>query len=262
MLSRYPTSRAVRRASLEELAACRYVKKQYKVGVKTAGEIQCLARKSAASSVGPGIGFAIQSLAANLLRLQGEIEAFNEKIEELYDLSPATKLTTIPGIAGLSAAVIESEIKSISRFSTAKRLVGYIGAYPELRQSGVSSNPHPKMTHKGNRYLNQAIYMCVLNAISPTAEDNTIKHYYYHLISTGKNRMVSIGSCMRKLIYIIYAILVSGKPYRPDYEFPEGSFEVRFIDRKTGAFLKENQISACPTVVPIKCKRRKKETAP
>lgn len=263
VISRYPTAGRVKEAEEEELAACRYGKRNYHVGIKTARKIKELSLKSVASSVGEGVGFSIQSMAANLLRLQGEIDAFNAKIEQLYNESPATTLTTIPGIAGLSAAVIESEIKNISRFKHPKKLVGYIGAYPQLRQSGVSFNPHPRMTHKGNRYLNQAIYMCVLNAISPNAADNTIKHYYYRLISSGKNRMVAIGSCMRKMIHIVYAILVTGKNYRPDYEFPKGSYEVRFIDRKTANFLKEDEISDCPTVVAIKYKTgREKKAAP
>jgi len=260
VLSRYPTAGHVRRASVAEIARLRYGKRCWRVGRATAVQLKKLAERSAASYVGPGVGFTIQSLAANLLRLREETIAFEEKIDELYCKNPATKLITIPGIAGLSAAVIESEVKNISRFKTAEDLVGYAGAYPEIRQSGVSSNPKPRMTHKGNRYLNQTIYMCVLNAISPRAPESAIKHYYYRLIASGKDRMVAIGSCMRKLLHIIHAILTTGKPYRVDYEFPVGTFQVRFVDRKTARYLTEDEISTSTTVIPIKYKG--KVTAP
>ncbi len=56
-----------------------------------------------------------------------------------------------------------------------------------------------------------AVYMCVLSAVSPKAADNPIKHMCWRRVAQGKERMVAIGSCMRKMNHIIFGILMSGK---------------------------------------------------
>ena len=125
------------------------------------------------------------------------------------------------------------------------------------------------MTKCGNRYLNHAVYMCVLAAISPKAPDSPVKHMYWRQVAQGKERMVALGSCMRKMNHIIFGILMSGKPFEASYEFPEDSFEVRFVDRETGCVVPEELAASCETVVAVrwkraaapKPKRRKKEVA-
>jgi hypothetical protein len=46
---------------------------------------------------------------------------------------------TIPGIAELLGLTIASEIGDISRFPSARKLVGYAGLAPRIKQSGQSS---------------------------------------------------------------------------------------------------------------------------
>jgi transposase IS116/IS110/IS902 family protein len=48
-------------------------------------------------------------------------------------------LTTIPGVAELLGLTLASEIGDIARFPTAKKLVGYSGLTPTIKQSGQSS---------------------------------------------------------------------------------------------------------------------------
>jgi len=255
LLMHFPTAYEVRRAEVSEIASLTFGKKDSRLGEKFAREAKELAVRSCASQEGPGIGFALRSIAANLLRIREELSALEEKIAELYQAFPATPLFTIPGISPLQAAVMEAEIKSVGRFPSAKHLVGYVGAYPELRESGDSRLGKPRMTRKGNRYLNQAVYLSVLAAISPRSPDNTIKHFYWSKVAEGKERMVALGSAMRKLTHIIYGVLMSGKPYDPAYEYPEEGFEVRFVDREKGCFIEEKDLSFCEKVMPIRYKR-------
>ncbi|MDY6796876.1 MAG: hypothetical protein SWK76_16580 [Actinomycetota bacterium] len=111
------------------------------------------------------------------------------------------------------------------------------------------------MTKKGNRYLNQTIYMCVLAQVSPNAPDNPIKHHYWRKIAQGKERMVAIGSCMGKLVGLIYGILTSGKPFDPEYGFGDGNFDVRFVDRNTGCVVPEEEAVSSDDVVAVRWKR-------
>jgi hypothetical protein len=111
------------------------------------------------------------------------------------------------------------------------------------------------MTRKGNRYLNQAVYLSVLAAISPRSPDNAIKHFYCSKVAKGKDRMVALGPSMRKLTHIIYGVLMSGKRYDPAYEYPEEGFEIRFVDREKGCLVAEKDLSSLKKVMPIRYKR-------
>lgn len=255
VLSRFPTAADIATARVDRIASIRYGKKKWSVGRDFSEEIKALSKNSSASRTGPGIGFALVSVAANILRLRVEMRLFEDKIEELYSECPATTLITIPGISALSAAIIESEIKNIARFRTGRKLNGYVGAYPELYESGKLKLSSPRMTKKGNRYLNQTIYMCVLAQVSPKISDNPIKHHYWRQVAQGKDRMVAIGSCMRKLVNLIYGILSSGNPFDPEYEFRKGNFDVRFVDRETGCVVPEEEAVLSDTVVAVRWKR-------
>ncbi len=48
-------------------------------------------------------------------------------------------LATIPGIAELLGLTIASEIGDIARFPSARKLIGYAGLAPRIKQSGQSS---------------------------------------------------------------------------------------------------------------------------
>jgi transposase len=50
----------------------------------------------------------------------------------------AKLLMTIPGVAELLGATIASELDGITRFPSARRLVGYSGLSPRIKQSGQS----------------------------------------------------------------------------------------------------------------------------
>src|SRR5262249_38126287 len=50
----------------------------------------------------------------------------------------AKLLMTIPGVAELLGLTIASEIGEISRFASARKLVGYSGLTPRIKQSGQS----------------------------------------------------------------------------------------------------------------------------
>ena len=52
----------------------------------------------------------------------------------------ASLLMTIPGVAELLALTLAAEIGDISRFPSPRKLVGYAGLAPRVKQSGQSSH--------------------------------------------------------------------------------------------------------------------------
>jgi transposase len=54
---------------------------------------------------------------------------------------------TVPGIGWVLAFTIAAEIGDITRFPSAKQLVGYTGLCPRVRQSGDSDRRGPLSKH-------------------------------------------------------------------------------------------------------------------
>lgn len=72
-------------------------------------------------------------------------------------------LVTVPGIGHILAYTIAAEIGDISRFSSAKKLVGYTGLVPRVNQSGSRDLRGP-LTRSGPRYLRWALIEAAVHA--------------------------------------------------------------------------------------------------
>jgi transposase len=93
----------------------------------------------------------VEHMAARVLRLE-------QAITEAVKLAPAEiqqvvrGLQALRGIAEISAVTIVSELGSISRFESARQLMGYSGAVPREDSSGKSTRRGP-ITKTGNAHL-------------------------------------------------------------------------------------------------------------
>lgn len=80
-----------------------------------------------------------------------EIEAIDARLCEWVSASPqAKRLMTIPGIGVGAAAALMAAIGDISRFSSPRKLVAYLGLDAKVRQSGESAAQHGRISKRGN----------------------------------------------------------------------------------------------------------------
>ena len=146
-----------------------------------------------------------------------EIKKTETQMKRIVEQSPELKrdvtlLETIYGVAFITATVILAELGDLRRFNLARQLTAYAGLCPRLFQSGSSVNGHPHLSKHGNSRARQALYLAAVTAIRGKSD---LQHIYKSLIEKGKPRMVALGVIMRKLLTIMRAILISGKPYNP-----------------------------------------------
>jgi transposase len=73
-------------------------------------------------------------------------------------------LLTVPGIGWVLAFTIAAEIGDITRFPSARKLVGYTGLCPRVRQSGDSDRRGP-LSKQGPRYLRWAMLEATMHAL-------------------------------------------------------------------------------------------------
>jgi transposase len=160
-----------------------------------------------------------ETLEAHIAFLDEQINRLTQRIRDHIDHHPDLKqqkdlLTSIPGIADVTATKLLAEIPSLERFQGASQLAAYAGLTPRQHQSGSSVFRRGCMVKTGNAHLRRALYMPALVALR---WNPVIRVFADRLRERGKHKMVIVGAVMRKLPQIIYGVLSSGMPFDPSY---------------------------------------------
>jgi transposase len=160
-----------------------------------------------------------ETLEAHIAFLDEQINRLTQRIRDHIDHHPDLKqqkdlLTSIPGIADVTATKLLAEIPSLERFQGASQLAAYAGLTPRQHQSGSSVFRRGCMVKTGNAHLRRALYMPALVALR---WNPVIRVFADRLRERGKHKMVIVGAVMRKLLQIIYGVLSSGMPFDPSY---------------------------------------------
>ena len=123
----------------------------------------------------------------------------------------ARLLMTIPGIAELLALTIASEIGDIARFPNARKLVGYSGLNPRIKQSGQSARVG-RMSKAGPDTLRWATVEAAQQAWRPN-------NPWYELYSDIKRRHSKANpanaAVARKILIASWRILNRNQPFKP-----------------------------------------------
>jgi transposase len=134
----------------------------------------------------------------------------NEQLKQQHEL-----LTSIPGIADRSAAIILAELPDIAKLHSAKQLTAYAGLTPQQLQSG-NSKKERGLIKLGNKRLRNALFF-------PAMVGQRFNRFLIELTQRLQSRekpaskKTIIGACMRKLLVLVYGVLKSQKPFDPDY---------------------------------------------
>lgn len=121
----------------------------------------------------------------------------------------AKLLTTIPGIAALSALTILAEIGDVGRFLSAAQLVSFAGLSPRVRSSG-GKTWMGGITHQGPSALRWVLIEATQIAVRKPGrlQDR------YRRLCRGKHPAVAITACARELLVVIYHMLRRGDAFR------------------------------------------------
>jgi transposase len=219
LLSRWPTPERLARARRESLLAIPYLK------AEKAEALQQAARQSVASFQGEVAEALIQETLGELetsLAAERRLEKLMHQAFDALPEGPHRLLTTIPGIGPGSAAALVAKIVSIDRFATADRLVNYFGVFPEENTSGYDKRGKPvppgtmQMSRQGNDLVRRYLWMAAQTA---TLHNPAVRPLYARQKARGKRGDVALGSAMRKLLHLVFAIWKTGRPFDPQH-FP------------------------------------------
>ena len=161
----------------------------------------------------------IDQLLKILKDIEKEIDILNELLLEYYSEMPdAQLLTTIPGIGFYSALVIISEIGDIHRFPSPEKLCAYSGLIPSTHQSG-GIEMHGHITKEGSRHLRWILTEAI--HVHKRIDPDSIISRFYHRIERKKGKGRAVIAASRKLLTVIYWMLMFHEPFHSQGFNPE-----------------------------------------
>lgn len=151
-------------------------------------------------------------------RLKAEVAKFDAKIKAAIASDPTFAkqeklLRTIPGIGPVIACAILAQFGDLTKWTRGEATAA-AGLYPRTCESGSSVRGKPRMSKGGGGLLRKKLYM---GAIKLIEKDYGFNRSVLRLREQNRPKMVCLGAGMRKLLLVARAILVSGKPYDPNY---------------------------------------------
>jgi transposase len=145
------------------------------------------------------------------------VDTLNEQIrsmdiqiaKEATSEEKAKLLMTMPGVDYYAAMVLLSEIGDVHRFSSDEKLVSWVGLAPQVHQSG-ESNWTGHITRKGSSRARWILGQC---AQSARQHDPRMREFYER-IERKHGSQKAIVAVARKMLAIMYVMLIRNEPYR------------------------------------------------
>ncbi|MDQ6648412.1 MAG: IS110 family transposase [Pseudomonadota bacterium] len=150
----------------------------------------------------------IASMEKRITRIRTQALTLIKADAALYERFQA--LTTIVGVADISAAALLSELSTMPPSLTSRACVCHAGLDPRVYESGTSVYKAPRISKHGNKYLRRALFHPALTA---GVHDPRAKAFKERLIGRGKRKMQANVAIMRKMLPAAWAIANDPQPY-------------------------------------------------
>src|SRR3954452_636221 len=142
--------------------------------------------------------------------LDGELTRLEREIaERVVDDADVRRLMTIPGVDVITAATLRAVIGDIRRFPDARRLVGYLGLHPTIRQSGSAPARHGRTSKEGPA---AARHVLVEAAWSAARTPGPLRAFGQR-IAARRGKPVAAVAVARKLAMLAWHLLTRGEDY-------------------------------------------------
>ena len=163
--------------------------------------------------------------------LDAEIAAVERLIARDALSSPQIRrLMTVPGVNVIVAASFVAAIGDIHRFENPRKLVGYLGLDPRVRQSGSGPASHGRISKQGSVRARHALVESCWSAVRQPGP----LHAFYQRVRARRGHSVAIVACARKLACLFWVLLTREE----DYAYAQPSLtrkKLRLLELAAGA---------------------------
>ena len=148
-----------------------------------------------------------EQIDKSIREVSNELRSYSRKhYKEDYNL-----LRSVPGVGGLVASGILSELGDLRRFNNFKELAAIVGMMPKMNQSGEGAIKSSGMTPRGNRLIRSYLIEAAWQAVRV---DQALQDYYRVHLSQGRKSQDVIVKVARKLLSRIHAVIRTKIPYQ------------------------------------------------
>jgi hypothetical protein len=146
-----------------------------------------------------------------------QIEFLDQEISEVDRLialdaltwPEITRLMSVPGVNVICAASFLAAIGSIERFKTARKLVGYLGLDPKIRQSG----PRPSTSGHISKQGSASARWALVEASWSTVRQPGPMRAFYQRVRSRRGHQVAVVAAARKLACLFWCLLTRDQDY-------------------------------------------------
>jgi transposase len=144
--------------------------------------------------------------------LDGRLAPLERELRPLACADPRVALLeTIPGIGPLLGLTIAAEIGDIARFASARKLIGYAGLAPKVKQSGQSSR-----TGSLSKAGSKALRWAAVEAAQQAWRDNNPWHELYRETAKRQGKTnAGKAAVARKVLIAAWHVLSRNEPFKP-----------------------------------------------
>ena len=142
--------------------------------------------------------------------LDSEIAAVERLIaKEALESDEIRRLMTVPGVNVIVAASFLAAIGDVGRFESPRKLVGYLGLDPRVRQSGSGPATHGRISKQGSVRARHAL----VEASWSTVRQPGPLHAFYQRIRVRRGHQVAVVAAARKLACLFWCLLTREQDY-------------------------------------------------
>ena len=110
---------------------------------------------------------------------------------------------SVPGVNVIVAASFLAAIGDIGRFENPRKLVGYLGLDPRVRQSGSGPAAHGHISKQGSVRARHALVEACWTAVRQPGP----LHAFYQRIRARRGHSVAVVAAARKLACLFWCLL-------------------------------------------------------
>lgn len=229
LLEKYPTAKHYSHASIDRILKTFRGIKGNNFNETKASKLLELAKHSVYQGNGKDErAFVITSHLKQIKFINQEIEATENQMLLLFNQQPSLEsneeqevmdiidnLRTIPGVSDKTIFALISECGDLSRFPNQNSLIGFLGLYPTLEQSG-NKTVHGPIAKRGAKLAKKALCQAAVASVRHNTELNKLFH---DKVSQGRAKKEALVIVARKLAHIILAIYKNNVAYNPNRVF-------------------------------------------
>jgi transposase len=162
----------------------------------------------------------VDSAIRQIAFCEAEIAAIEKVVaSEALASAEIRRLMSVPGVGAITAAAFMAAVGDIGRFPSAKKLVGYLGLDPIVRQSGSSEASYGRISKQGSAAGRYALVEASWSAVKAPGPLRA----FYERTKGRRGASVAIVATARKLACLFWILLSRGE----DYAYGQPSLRAR-----------------------------------